>query len=143
MYILIFVGVLWLIFAVGLPLLIINISGIALILGYKIEKFRKYIFPLSFFASIFVIFDYYRGWFSKALVSNVPFLSSVMSIFYYLNIITGMLAAFLFINNIAYKLMPHVAEDIEFSKRDMFILGSLIVVFSFFIWLVKSLNVNF
>ena len=86
------------------------------------------------------MFDYNKGWFTKALATNVPFLSGLIPFFYYLNMVTGLVAAFFIINDLAYKKIPQVTEDTKFLKRDMVILVSFYSFFAFTLWLDKYLR---
>jgi hypothetical protein len=127
-YILIILGVLWLIFSVAIPLVIINISLIGLIIGWVNKKLAKFVFPISLIGTIFLIVDYNKGWFTKALANNVPFLSGLIPFLFYLNIIAGLVSAYFLIRNLVNNKIPKVENETEFSKRNLIIIGCLLIV---------------
>ncbi len=91
--------VIWLVFAVVIPLAVINIAVIALIIGMAKKEWSKILFPFSILGSIYLIVDYNKGFFTKALVSNVSFLDGLVPILFYINILAGLVSAYLLIRD--------------------------------------------
>lgn len=125
-YVLIAAAVIWFVFSVAIPLALINMSVIALIAGLIKWEWNKYLFPLSILGAIYIILDYNNGWSTKALVSNVDFFSDFIPAFYYLNIATGLIAAYFLIRNFLNDKYG-VAES-EFSKRNLIAISSLLAI---------------
>jgi len=120
--------VIWLVFAVIVPLVVIDIALISLIAGLVKKKWNKYLFPLSIIGTIYVVLDFNLGWFTKAFVANVSFLADLIPILLYINIIAGLVAAYLFVRNILNIKNPEAKEDGEFSKRNLIIMSCLLLV---------------
>ena len=120
--------VIWVVFAVAIPLVIINIAIISLIVGLAQKKFKIILFPVSILGAIYIVVDYNKGLFTKTLVNNVSFFSGLIPIFFYANIIAGLIAAYFLIRDLINKKNPPVENQGEFSKRNLIIMGSLLLV---------------
>lgn len=117
--------IVWLIFAVAIPLVIINISTIALIIGLSYKKWNRYIFPISLLGTIYIVADFNIGWLTVILVQNASFFENLIPIFFYLNIIAGLVAAYFFIRNLLNNKIEPIKGKIEFSKQNLKIIGTL------------------
>ena len=127
-YILVVAAILWLFLAVAVPLILINIATITLIAGLTKSKWRKFFFSVSILGTILVVVDYNLSWFTKALVSNVSFFEGLIPLFFYLNITTGLVAAYFLIRDyLNHKSEPAEGAG-EFSKRNLIVMGCLLLV---------------
>lgn len=122
------IGAIWLAFAVALPLVIINIATIALIAGFAYKNNKQYLFILSLLGTIFIVADYNKGWLTKTLVNNVNFFTSWIPFFLYLNIVAGLIASYFLIRDFVNERKPPLNTGSEFSKRNLIIMASLLVV---------------
>jgi TonB family protein len=127
-FLIVAVIVIWLVFTVIIPLVFINIALISLVVGLTKKNWSKFIYPLSFLGLIYVILDYNYGGFTKALAENVPFLSGVIPVLFYINVIAGLLATYFFIRNLLNDKNPQIKNEGEFSKRNLIIMSSLLFV---------------
>src|SRR6266542_2962388 len=71
------VAIVWFVFAVAIPLLVIDIAAITLIAALVRKDLSKWLLPLSLVGAVLVVADYNRGWFTKSLATNVPFLAGL------------------------------------------------------------------
>jgi len=120
--------VIWLVFAVVIPLVVIDIAIIALIVGLVIRKWNKFLFPLSILGAVYVVLDFNLGWFTKAFATNVTFLAGLIPILFYVNIVAGLVAAYFLIRNILSEKGTQTENTGEFSKRNLIIMGCLLMV---------------
>ena len=120
-------AIVWFVFAIAIPLIAINLALIALVLGLIKRGWYKFILPLSILGSIFIVLDYNNGWFTKSLVTNVSFFQGAIPIFFYLNIIAGLVAAYFLIRNLLNEKNPQSEGEVELSKRNMIIMGCLLL----------------
>jgi hypothetical protein len=127
-YALIIAAIIWLIISVLIPLAFINIAIILLITSFAKKGWRKFLYPLSFFGAIFLELDYNNGWFTKTIVHNVSFFKDFIPIFLYVNILSGLLALYFLIRNFLNEKKPKIESEGEFSKRNLIIMGSLILI---------------
>ncbi|NVO12098.1 MAG: hypothetical protein HXX16_19225 [Bacteroidales bacterium] len=127
-FLIVAVIVIWLVFTVIIPLVFINIALILLVVGLTKKNWNKFIYPLSFLGSIYVILDFNYGGFTKALAENVPFLSGVIQVLFYINITAGLIATYFFIRNLLNDKNPQIKSEGEFSKRNLIIMSSLLFV---------------
>jgi hypothetical protein len=121
-------GIIYIVITMILPLFIINISIIGLIIGLLKRERSKYIFLISVVGLIFLIFDYNNGWLTKFLVEHSPSFNNKIGFFLYSNIIAGLVSAYFFIRNILNEKKPEEIAEGEFSKRNLVIMGSLLLV---------------
>jgi hypothetical protein len=126
-YIALFVVVVWLVL-VAVTLAIINAAVISLIIGLTQKKARRYLFILSLIGAIFVLADYNNGWFTKSLASNASFLVGLIPLFLYLNISAGLVASYFLIRDLFNEKRPPIQTEDEFSKRNLIIMASLLVI---------------
>src|SRR5882724_12991018 len=71
-------AIVWFVFSVAIPLLVINIATLALIASFIRKDLSRLLLPLSTFGAVLVVADYNLGWFTKALAANVSFLTDVI-----------------------------------------------------------------
>jgi hypothetical protein len=86
-------GVIWLLFNVVLPIIVINSSLVLLIASLIFKKYRKYLLVASVIGIMYIILDINFGWFTKSLPISVSFFSNTIPYFYYLNIFAGLIGA--------------------------------------------------
>jgi len=130
-------AIIWFVFSVAVPLIIINIASISLIAGLVKMHWNKYLFPISILGTVIIIFDYNNGWSTKTLVNNVSFFADFIPVFLYINISAGLVAAYFIVRNYLNENKPQVENESEFSKRNLIVMGSLLVVGSFTVGLQK------
>ncbi len=121
-------AIIWFVFSVAVPLILINIALISLITGLVKKNWNKYLYSISIIGSGIVIFDYYNGWSTKTLVKNVPFFADLIPAFFYINVTAGLVAAYFLIRNYLNEKKPLVENEAEFSKRNLIIIGCLSLV---------------
>lgn len=127
-YILIFVAIVWFVLAVAIPLIMINSALICLIFGLSKNKVRKFLFPLSIIGLVFLIADYNKGWFTVSLAKDVAFTAGLIPIFYYLNIVSGLVATYFLTRDVLNNQYPQATEEGVMTKRNLIIIGSLVIV---------------
>lgn len=121
-------AIIWFVFAVAVPLILINIATIALIVGLTKKKWSKFLFPLSILGMVLTVVDYNMRWFTKALVNNVSFFEGLIPFFFYLNIATGLVAAYFSIRDYLNARSEPTEGAGEFSKRNLIAMGGLLIV---------------
>lgn len=127
--VLVFVGlVVWFVFAVAIPLLVIDIAAIALIAALIHKDLSKWLLPLSVLGAVLVVADYNQGWFTKSLAANVSFLAGLIPILLYVNVLAGLIAAYLVIRNFMDERNPHPEQVGELTKRNVISMGCLLLV---------------
>lgn len=120
--------VLWFIFAVVIPLLVINLAVIALLLAGLGKPVSKFLLPLSVAGAALVVADYNQGWLTKGLVDDVAFFARAIPVFLYLNITAGLVAAYFLIRNVLNRMSPLEDGSGEFTTRNVMIMVSLMFV---------------
>jgi|GEM_PF-2514438 len=121
-------AVVWFVFSVAVPLIMINIAAIGLIAGLSKRDWNKYLFPLSFLGAIYIVLDINKGWATKELVTNVSFFKGAIQFFFYLNITAGLVAAYFLIRNYLNQKRSPAEGEGEFSKRNLIVIGCLILL---------------
>jgi len=131
-YLIALVAIVWfvgMVVSIVLTLALINIAAIALIAGMIKKNWSKYLFPLSILTSIYFIWDYNNGWTNRNIVnSSSSFLSGLLTVFFYTNIIAGLVSAYFLIRNYLNGKTPPVGNEGEFSKRNLIVMGSLVLL---------------
>jgi len=128
-YVALFLGAVWLAFAVTLPLIVINCAAISFIIALTLSSDKKkYMFLLSLLGGIYIVIDYNKGLTIKTLVENVSFFEKAIPFFLYLNIAAGLIASYFLIRDFINERKKPTVSDGEFSKRNLIIMGSLIAV---------------
>lgn len=139
-YLALFIGAIWLAFAVVLPLAIINTAIIGLILGFTFRDNKSYLFILSFLGAIFIVADYSNGWLTRTLVQNVSFFAGIIPFLLYLNITAGLIASYFLVRDLIDAKRPPLSDSGEFSKRNIIIMASLLVIGGLTVWFQKPLE---
>ncbi|MGB4849456.1 MAG: SPOR domain-containing protein [Saprospiraceae bacterium] len=126
------VGVLVLIFVIGwlianivIPLVIIDISLIGMAVGYFIEKYRKFAYPVAVTGAVFLIFDYNLHWITYQFSLHVSFLSGILPVLYVLNISAGILASYFLVSRYLMNSKPGFWS--EQKNRNMVVGGHVFV----------------
>ncbi|MCX6241736.1 MAG: hypothetical protein NTX43_08035, partial [Bacteroidetes bacterium] len=127
-FILIVAAIVWFVFAVAIPLIAINLALITLLVGLTRKGWNKFFFPLSILGAIYIVLDYNYGWFTKTLVNNLSFFKVIIPIFFYINIVAGLTAAYFTVRNILNMKNPQSKDEGEFSKRNLVIMGCLLLI---------------
>jgi tetratricopeptide (TPR) repeat protein len=122
------VAILWFVFALAIPLLVIDIAAIALIAGLLQKNWSRFLLPVSIAGAALVVADYNRGWFTRALANNVPFLAGVVPVLLYINILAGLIAAYFLIRTFLDKRNPPPEGAGELTRRNMIAMGCLLLV---------------
>jgi Flp pilus assembly protein TadD len=122
------VFVIWFIVSVAIPLVVINLASIALLVGIIKKRWSKVLFPVSILGAIIVVADYNLGWATHTLVSNVAFFRSWVKPLLYVNLFAGLMAAYLSIRHVLNTRTPPPAGASELSKRNLIVIGCLLVV---------------
>ena len=122
------VAIMWFVFALAIPLLVIDVAAIALIAGLVRKEMSKFLLPLSVAGTVLVLADYNQGWFTKALATNVPFLAGMVPVLLYINVLAGLIAAYLLIRTFMDKRNPPLENAGEFTKRNLIAMGCLLLV---------------
>jgi len=122
------IAILWFVFALAIPLLVIDIAAIALVVSLIRKPLGKFLLPLSIAGACLVVADYNQGWFTKALAKNVPFLSGIVPVLLYVNVLAGLIAAYLLIRALMDKKYPPPEHSGEFTKRNLIAMGCVVIV---------------
>ena len=124
-FILLVIAIIWFIFSVAIPLILINIASIALITGFSKKKWSQWLFPISVIGAFYIVADYNYGWTTKALVNNVNFFSQLIPFFFYLNLTAGLVSLYILVRNFLNYKNPS-ENELEFSKRNLILIGILL-----------------
>ncbi len=124
----IFGAVVYFLFTVAIPLIVINIATISLLLGLAKNGKNKFLFTLSILGMLFLILDYNKGWLTIILPSNAPTFKGAIPFFFYLNIAAGLVAAYFLIRDYLNEKTPPAENEQEFSKRNLIVMGSLVLL---------------
>jgi len=121
------VAVVWFIFKVVLPLIIINIATIALIGSFFKKDRQKVLRITSFLGAILIILDYNNGWSTQSLIQNASFSYGIIKFYLYLNITAGIVAVYFVIRDFLNGIygVPEIGN--EFTKRNIIIMACLLV----------------
>lgn len=120
--------VLWFVAAIALPLLIINISVIALLYWLIDDDHPQIPLAVSILAAIYVVFDYNLGWTMAFLVDNVSFFKGALPYFYVINLVTGLIASYLIVRNHIELNLPNQLVSLPDNTRNELHIGSLIAI---------------
>lgn len=122
-----FAAAVWAIITIGLPLLIINISLVAFIIGLFFKKnWQLVLFPISILGIIVSLYDFNFGSLSKHLVDTVPFLEPIIPFFCVVNVGAGLISIFLLFNqNYLNKIKDNKPK---YQKHLYIIIGSLLLL---------------
>jgi len=125
---LIFFAILWFVFAVAIPLLMIDIAAIALIAALTRKHLSKWLLPLSVGGAVLVVVDYNQGWLTKSLATNVSFLAGLVPVLLYINVLAGLIAAYFLIRNFMDAKNPHPENAGELTRRNVITMSCLLLV---------------
>jgi tetratricopeptide (TPR) repeat protein len=118
----------WFIFAVAIPIIVIDTAAIALIAALIRKDLSRFLLPISVAGSVLVVVDYNQGWLTKILANNVPFLAGMIPILLYINVLAGLIAAYFLIRAFMDKRNPPPEDAGEFTKRNLIVMGCLLLV---------------
>jgi len=138
----IFAAVVYFMFTVAIPLIVINTGIISLLLGVVKKGKSKFLFSLSTLGMLFLILDYNKGWLTKILPANAPSFKGSISFFFYLNIAAGLVAAYFLIRNYLNEKQAPAENEGEFSKRNLIVIGCLVLVGGLTIGLQKYFDLH-
>lgn len=122
------VAVVWFVFSVVIPLILINTACIAMVAGLTVPKWRTRLLGLSVAGLIYAIFDYNNGWATATLAENVTALQSWIKTFLYLNLGCGLVSAFLLGKDMLDQKYPEEAVPGKPSNRDIALAGGLLAL---------------
>jgi hypothetical protein len=89
------IAAIWFLFAVMIPLVVINAALIALGLGVAANgRRRHFLLGVSLVGAGFVVADYNIGWLTAGLVESFQFFRKLLPTFLYVNVAAGLAAAF-------------------------------------------------
>ena len=120
--------VIWFITSVAIPLVVINIATICLIGSFVKKGWSKVLLPVSVLGGVIVVADYNSGWATHVLVSNVELFRSWIKPLVYLNLISGLMAAYFMLRDTLNSKNPLSEESSEYSKRRLVTIGWLLAV---------------
>jgi RNA polymerase subunit RPABC4/transcription elongation factor Spt4 len=118
-------GVIWLMKNIVGPLMIINISFILFIIGFTKRVVREVMLVLAFLAAILIVADY-KSWIATGWVVKDGVTSGIIPFCFYLNLLAGLVAAYLFVCDLLKKNAPATVN--EFSKQNIITMSSLFAV---------------
>jgi hypothetical protein len=120
--------VVWFVFAVFIPLVILNCALIALVTGLIKKQWRKWLLPVSAVGAVYVVIDYNNSWLSGFLPGQVHFFIYAIPFFYYVNVAAGLVALYFVVRNFLNAKYPDETQAHEFSKRNLIVAGSLLLI---------------
>lgn len=118
--------VIWLIFAVIIPLAIVNSALLALIAAAASTRRRGIILIVAILGALYVLLDYNNNGLTQSLTKTLPFLAGRTSAFVYLNVAAGLVAAFLLLLPVVVDHFPN--EEGENPKQHFYLAGGLVLV---------------
>ena len=121
-------AIVWFVFAIAIPLLVINIGVLALIAAHGSADRRKVFLSLSLAGALFVLLDYNAGWLTRSLAGTFSFFASAMPSLLYLNILAGLVATYFLLRDVLNEQRPQENAGGELSRRNLTIIGSLAIV---------------
>ena len=121
-------AIVWFVFSIAIPLLVINIATLALIASFIRKNLSRLLLPLSIFGAVLGVADYNLGWFTKTLAANVSFLAELIPLLVYVNVVAGSIAAYFSINTVLDKRSPDPAQARELKRRKIILMGCIVLV---------------
>lgn len=122
------IAIIWFVFSVAIPLLVINVATIALIATAVRRHWGKVLLPISVMGAALIVVDYNEGWYTRTLVNNVSFFAGLIPAFLYLNIFAGLLAAYLLVRAFMNDRNAPLAGAGEFTRRNVLAMACLFLV---------------
>ncbi|MEI6270424.1 MAG: tetratricopeptide repeat protein, partial [Methylococcaceae bacterium] len=122
------VFVIWFITSVAIPLMVINVALLALLGGLIKKAYDKILFSISIAGAIYLIVDYNYGWATHILVSNVQFFRGWIEPLLYINLLSGLVAAYFLIRYFLDKRNPPPISVGELSRRNVITMVCLLAV---------------
>ncbi|MBK8487835.1 MAG: hypothetical protein IPL48_08615 [Bacteroidetes bacterium] len=141
-FILILALIIWLIFKVMLPLILINSTIILLILSLTFKRYKTQTLLVSLLSLIYLFFDYNNGWLTQTLVNNVKFLHDFIPLIFYVNVIAGMLSVYFLIKYYFEHSDSAFITHANFNKNDLIIIPSIATTTALIIFLQLNLGNN-
>ncbi|MBK8682410.1 MAG: hypothetical protein WAU21_10210 [Chitinophagales bacterium] len=141
-FILILALIIWLIFKVMLPLILINSTIILLILSLTFKRYKTPTLFVSLLSLIYLFFDYNNGWLTQTLVNNVKFLHDFIPLIFYVNVIAGMLSVYFLIKYYFEHSDSAFITHANFNKNDLIIIPSIATTTALIIFLQLNLGNN-
>ncbi len=141
-YAALFIGAIWLAFAVVLPLIIIDCAMISLLVGLIYKKGKQYWLILSIIGTLFVFLDYNNGWVTKKLVENVAFFSNTMPFLVYLNLVAGLISSYFLVTALLKVRVRSVNYDRNSSRNNLIIVGGLAAIGASVFLIQSHINLN-
>lgn len=120
-YIALFVGAVWLVFVIVLPLMLLNAALILLTCGLIWKQQSKILYGAAIAGIIYLLADIYFEGLSNSLIGRAAFFQELLAICVYLNIAASLIAAYLLFRT------PPIAQTSEFSRRNL-ILSSVLAI---------------
>lgn len=121
-------AILWFVFKVVLPLIVINIAVLAVIAAIAVKDWRKGLSVVALLGTVYVFLDYNNYWLTNSLAHTIPLFQRSMAYFIVLNLLAGLLAGYFFIRDTLNERNPPEQNQSEFSKRNLITMIALIVV---------------
>lgn len=119
--------VVWLVFALVIPLTILNVSAIALFASLIWKKWNVHFLWTSVAGLPLGILNYNLEWFTNSL-SNKFDMGSTIPWLYALNIVAGLVSAYLLVRDHIRVKMPERLAAMEPRKKDYLLIASLAAV---------------
>ncbi len=129
-------AVIWFVFSVAVPLLVINAAAITLVAGAVKKSSRSPLFVLSVACAGLVIADYNNGWFTETLVESLAFFRAFIAFFLYGNVASGLVSAFFLVRGFVDGKNPRTSG--AFSRRDATIAVGLLAIGALFVAVQQS-----
>jgi len=117
-YIALFIGAVWLAFAIVLPLVILNAALVLLVCGLIWNENAKVFFAIALGGAIYLLLDIHYHGLSASLMARAIFFQTFIPICVYVNITSALIAAYLL-----FRIAPGDGVN-EFSKRNLIVLAA-------------------
>jgi hypothetical protein len=118
--------VVWVVFAVLLPLAIIDTAVLALVAAAVSPKHRQILFSVSTLGAAYMLMDYNSGWLTHSLTQTLPFLGGWISLLVYVNVAAGLASAYFLLAPMVPSLRP--GNEGDPTKQQLLLVGGLVAL---------------
>lgn len=125
-YLVVGFAILWFVFSVAIPLILMNIALIALIVGLSAQRWKLLLLGASILGASYVVLDYRMGGVTADFTRNVSFLAGFVRPIVYLNLAAGLTGAYLLIRELLNRRTAEPESPLAMSRTNLLAMGGLL-----------------
>lgn len=121
-------AILWFVFSVAIPVVLMDIALISLILSFSAQRWKLLLLSASILGAAFVVLDYRMGGVTAEFTRSVSFLSGLVGPIVYLNLAAGLTGAYLLLRDMLNRRTPEPESPLAMSRTNLLAMGGLLAL---------------